>query len=246
MTGPVRNGKEGAAPRREKIRIPYPVIVEGRYDSLRVDSVIDAPVIVTTEGFGIFRDTEKQALIRALAKKTPVVILTDPDGAGGVIRSKICGMIPPDRQIRLYVPRVEGMEKRKKAPSAEGVLGVEGTDRQTLRDLFSRLAEGCGTDAYGRGDGQGGERPSGAGAAAERPARKITAADLMADGLTGLPGSAEARDRLGAKFGLPPGMSAGAFRRALGILLTYEEYRTAVTGSGAADSGGDGETAAER
>ena len=84
--------KESAAPRREKIRIPYPVIVEGRYDSLRVDSVVDAPAIVTTDGFGIFRDTEKQALIRALAKKTPVVILTDPDGAGGVIRSKICGM----------------------------------------------------------------------------------------------------------------------------------------------------------
>ena len=221
--------KESAAPRREKIRIPYPVIVEGRYDSLRVDSVVDAPAIVTTDGFGIFRDTEKQALIRALAKKTPVVILTDPDGAGGVIRSKICGMIPPDRQIRLYVPRVEGMEKRKKAPSAEGVLGVEGTDRQTLRDLFSKLAESCGSDASGRGDGQDGER-----------------ADLMADGLTGLPGSAEARDRLGARLGLPPGMSAGAFRRALGILLTYEEYRTAVTGSGAGFTGGDGETAAER
>ncbi len=238
--------KESAAPRREKIRIPYPVIVEGRYDSLRVDSVVDAPAIVTTDGFGIFRDTEKQALIRALAKKTPVVILTDPDGAGGVIRSKICGMIPPDRQIRLYVPRVEGMEKRKKAPSAEGVLGVEGTDRQTLRDLFSKLAESCGSDASGPRDGQDGERAGDGGAGDVRYARKITAADLMADGLTGLPGSAEARDRLGTRLGLPPGMSAGAFRRALGILLTYEEYRTAVTGSGAGYTGGDGETAAER
>ena len=120
----------------DRLKIPYPVIVEGKYDRAKLSSVIDARII-TTDGFGIFKNKEKTALLRALAKKTPLIVLTDPDGAGGVIRSHICSVLPADSVIRLYVPRVKGVEKRKKEPSAEGVLGVEGMDTEHLRRIFS-------------------------------------------------------------------------------------------------------------
>ena len=124
----------------EKLVIPYPVIVEGKYDRQKLASVIDAQMI-TTDGFGVFKNREKAALIRALAEKTPIIVLTDPDGAGKLIRSHRSGIIPPERLIRLYVPRIEGKEKRKAAPSAEGVLGVEGMECSLLRELFLPLSK---------------------------------------------------------------------------------------------------------
>lgn len=186
----------------EKLKIKYPVIVEGKYDRLTLDRVIDA-VILTTDGFGIFKNTEKQALLRALAQKTPLIVLTDPDGAGGVIRSRISGMIPPERRIMLYVPKVAGKEKRKEAPSKEGLLGVEGTDTALLYHLFEKYA---------------GETPGTSGP-------KITAANLYELGLTGGSGAQEKRDRFGARLSLPAGMNAKAFLSALNYLCTYEEYR---------------------
>ena len=113
---------------RELLQIPYPVIVEGRYDKLRLESVIRAQIL-TTDGFGLFNRQEKATLFRALAAKSPLIVLTDSDGAGKLIRSHISSMLPPDRLIHLYIPRVEGKEKRKSAPSAEGTLGVEGMER---------------------------------------------------------------------------------------------------------------------
>jgi len=187
----------------ERLCVRYPVIVEGKYDKLRLSSVIDANII-TTDGFGIFKNSEKAALLRALAKKTPLIILTDPDGAGGVIRSHICGLIPPDRTIKLYVPRIKGTEKRKKEPSAEGVLGVEGIDRGELAKLFLPFSAGGG-------DGT-------------PPGAEITPADLCRDGFTGSAGSAERRDLAGGSIGLPPGMNAKAFRAALSYILTRDEY----------------------
>ncbi|MCQ2427052.1 MAG: DUF4093 domain-containing protein [Clostridia bacterium] len=200
-------GDDAGAPElSERLRIPYPVIVEGKYDKLKLVSVIDADII-TTGGFGIFRNNEKAALIRALASKTPVIILTDPDGAGGMIRSKICGLIPPDRAIRLYVPRIKGTEKRKKAPSAEGVLGVEGISREELYALFL---------PYAADD-----------AAPEKALRRtvITAADLFRDGFSGGEDSSARRDAAGASLGLPPGMNAKAFGAALSFILTEKEYK---------------------
>ena len=126
----------------EKLVIPYPVIVEGKYDRQKLASVIDTRII-TTDGFGVFKNREKAALIRALAKKTPIIVLTDPDGAGKLIRSHLSGIIPPERLIRLYVPRIEGKEKRKAAPSAEGVLGVEGMECSLLRELFLPFCDGA-------------------------------------------------------------------------------------------------------
>ena len=99
----------------DRLQIPYPVIVEGRYDKLRLESVISAQIL-TTDGFGLFNHSEKTKLFLALAKKSPLIVLTDSDGAGKLIRSRITSCIPKDRLIHLYVPRVEGVEKRKKAP----------------------------------------------------------------------------------------------------------------------------------
>ncbi|MBO7375982.1 MAG: DUF4093 domain-containing protein [Clostridia bacterium] len=188
----------------EKLKIPYPVVVEGKYDKLALQEVMEGRII-TTDGFGIFKNDEKRALLRALAVKVPLIVLTDPDGAGGVIRSALSGMIPPDRIVRIYAPRIRGVEKRKKSPSAEGLLGVEGIDPAALRQLLEPYAS-----------------PS------FRPGGDIKAWMLMEAGLTGSAGSREARDRFGAKFGLPPGMNAGAFAAALGYLMTAEEFADAV------------------
>lgn len=189
-----------------RLNIPYPVIVEGKYDKLTLCRVLDADII-TTDGFGIFRNSEKQAFLRALAAKTKVIVLTDPDGAGGVIRSKICGMLPKERVIRLYVPAVPGKEKRKPEPSKAGLLGVEGTDIQLLYDLFLPYSSD----------------PS------PKEAFTLSMADLYRDGLAGRSDSSSMRDILGKKFGLPPGMSAKALLTALRFIATDKEYGDAVS-----------------
>ena len=120
----------------EKIRIPYPIIVEGRYDKIKLSSLFDAQII-TTDGFGVFNRGEKMAVIRALAKKSRLIVLTDSDGAGTLIRSHITSSLPRDRLIHLYIPKIEGKERRKDAPSAEGTLGVEGMEASLLRELLS-------------------------------------------------------------------------------------------------------------
>lgn len=191
----------------QRLQIPYPILVEGKYDRQRLLCVADA-TIITTDGFGIFKKAEKAALIRALGAKSPVIVLTDSDGAGRLIRSHLSGLLPPDRVIPLYVPRIPGKEKRKAQPSAEGVLGVEGMELALLRDLLAPYEDG------GRVAG-----------AADNP---LSMADFYRDGLTGCEGSAAARDALAIRFSLPPGMSAKALLAALRFLCSYEEYERAV------------------
>lgn len=188
----------------EKLKIPYPVIVEGKYDRLRLLSVIDAEILMT-DGFGVFKQGEKAALLRALAKKTKIIVLTDPDGAGTLIRSHITSILPKDRVIPLYVPQIKGKEARKSAPSAAGFLGVEGQERERLYELFLPLA--------------GDEMPQG---------EPITKLDFFEDGLTGADGAAARRDALAAKFSLPSGMTPNALLAALAIIATKEEYKAAV------------------
>ena len=189
----------------ERLRISYPVIVEGKYDKLRLCSVIEANIL-TTDGFGIFKQAEKQTLFRALAKKTPIIVLTDSDGAGKVIRSRVSSMIPADRLIQLYIPRVEGTEKRKKMPSAEGTLGVEGMERDLLRNLFLPYATG--------------QVPR-----AENPVSKT---DFYLDGLTGQADSKQRRDAFAKRLGLPPNLTPNALLAAVKLICTYEEYKEAV------------------
>lgn len=191
-------------PQKEKLNIPYPVVVEGKYDKIRLSNILNAH-IVTTDGFGVFKGEEKRLLLRRLAEKSPLIVLTDSDGGGKIIRSHLSGMIPKDRLIQLYIPQIKGKEKRKTAPSAAGTLGVEGMEDALLYDLFLPYAQG--SDALTK--------------ARETP---LSTADLFRDGLTGGAGSQTKRDELCEKIGLPAGMNAGALLAALKLLFTYEEY----------------------
>ena len=183
----------------EKLKIAYPVIVEGKYDRLRLLCVMEGQIL-TTDGFGIFKQKEKLALLRALAKKSPLIVLTDPDGAGKLIRAHIGSAIPKDRIIPLYVPQIFGKERRKAEFSAEGFLGVEGQEQQLLYDLLVPFA---------------GEIA---------PRDPITKADLFECGLTGGQNSAAERDALAKRFALPAGMTPNALLAALNVIATREEF----------------------
>ncbi len=187
----------------KKMKIDLPIIVEGRYDKIKITSLFDACVI-TTEGFGVFKNNERLALVRQLAKKSRVIVLTDSDGAGKLIRSHITSAVPKDRLIQLYIPQVEGKERRKTEASKEGYLGVEGTDAEILRKLLLPFAVGTVTD--------------------EAPRGEITKADLFEVGLTGGEGSAERRDLFAVSQGLPRGMTPNALLAALNVIMTREEF----------------------
>ena len=187
----------------EKLKIAYPVIVEGKYDRLRLLCVMEGQIL-TTEGFGIFKQKEKLALFRALAKKSPLIVLTDPDGAGKLIRSHIGSAVPKDRLIPLYVPQIFGKESRKQEFSKEGFLGVEGQEQKLLYDLLSPFA---------------GEIA---------PREEITKTDLFVHGLTGMENSAAKRDALAKKFALPTGMTPNALLAALNVITTREEFERAA------------------
>ena len=188
----------------ERLKIPYPVIVEGRYDKLRLECVIEAQIL-TTDGFGIFKKNEKAQLLRTLASRTPLIVLTDSDGAGKLIRAHLTSSVPADRLIHLYVPRIAGKERRKTEFGAEGILGVEGMETDLLRRLFTPYAD---PDAV----------------TARLAENRLCKADLYADGLTGGQDSTARRDVLAVKLGLPTGMTPNAFLAALRVLCTYEEY----------------------
>ena len=191
----------------EKLNIPYPVIVEGRYDKQRLLCVMEGQII-TTDGFGVFNHKEKLTLIRALAQKSPIILLTDSDGAGKLIRSHITSAVPKDRLIQLYIPQIKGKEKRKNQPSAEGTLGVEGMEQKLLYDLLKPY-----------------ENDSFVARAKENPLSKT---DFYMDGLTGKENSTARRDELAARVGLPAGMTSNALMSALRLLCTYEEYLALV------------------
>ena len=161
-----------------------------------------------TDGFGIFKKSEKLALLRKLSEKTPLIILTDSDGAGKVIRSHISSAVPKDRLIQLYIPQIAGKERRKSEPSAEGTLGVEGMERELLRELLLPFEDGDAAKSI-----------------SENPLSKL---DFYEDGLSGAENSASRRDEIAARLGLPKGMSANALLAALKILLAYEEYLALV------------------
>lgn len=191
----------------QKLKIAYPIIVEGKYDRLKILSVCEA-MVLTTDGFGIFKKQEKLSLIRKLGERSPIIILTDSDGAGKLIRSHLCSAVPADRLIQLYIPQIKGKEKRKDTPSAEGTLGVEGMEGEIIYDLLKPFE-----------DEQKVERMR------ENPLSKT---DFYIDGLSGGEGSAQKRDELAVSLGLPLGMTPNALLAALRILLTYEEYLTRV------------------
>ena len=181
------------------------IVVEGRYDKAALAGVVDT-LILDTAGFGVFRDGEKLALLRRLAEKRGLIVLTDPDGAGFVIRNYLKGAIPRGQVKHAYVPDVYGKERRKRAPGKEGKLGVEGMSPDVLR----RAVLNAGATVL---DGD----------APERAAGNLTPADLFALGLSGTADAAERRGELLKRLGLPERMSAKALLAALNALYTPGE-----------------------
>ena len=191
----------------EKLVIGYPIIVEGKYDKIKLSSLVEAQIIPTA-GFGVFKNRELAQLLRKLSERSMIIVLTDSDGGGKVIRSHISGLIPKDRLIQLYIPQIKGKESRKAAPGAQGLLGVEGMNAELLRQLLAPYAQG---DAAQR--------------RAENPLSKT---DFFIDGLSGGADSKARRAEIARACGLPEDMTANALLDALKMLLTYEEYLALV------------------
>lgn len=186
------------------LKIREAIAVEGRYDKNTLAQVVDT-LILETHGFGIFKDPERMALLRRAAEKRGLIVLTDSDGAGFVIRNRIKSAIPGQYLKHAYIPDVYGKEKRKRKPGKEGKLGVEGMTPQVLTDALRRAgATFEGEDAPRRSAG-------------------ITKADLLDKGLIG-PGSAERRATLQRELGLPARLTANGLLEALDLLLTREEF----------------------
>ena len=211
----------------EKLKLTRAVLVEGRYDKIMLENLLDA-TILTTEGFGIFKNTEKKALLRRIAGTRGLIVLVDSDGGGRQIRSYLTGLLPKSGVTHLYIPPVTGKESRKAHRSRAGLLGVEGTDADTLRALFAPYA----VPAAGAKAGAGGEDPGADGgddtgryaasgvdtaAGTDEGTRTYTKADLYERGLLGGEGSADRRRALEARLGLPE-MSSNALLDALNLL----------------------------
>ena len=187
------------------LRIKEAVVVEGRYDKATLAGVVDT-LILETAGFGVFKDGERLALLRRLAETRGLIILTDSDGAGFVIRNFLKGAIPKEQVKHAYVPDVYGKERRKRAPGKEGKLGVEGMPPEVLREAILRAgATVLDENAAARSQGD------------------LTPADLYALGLSGAPDAAQRRAELLRRLDLPAHMSAKALLSALNALYTPEE-----------------------
>ena len=184
------------------------VIVEGKYDKIKLDAILDA-VIIETDGFAIFNDKEKQRLIRRLAKTKGLLILTDSDSAGFKIRSFIGGIVPPEEIKHAYIPDIFGKEKRKTEASKEGKLGVEGIPKEILIEALAKagvLAEET----------------------KETKRKLVTKTDLYEDGLSGREDSATKRKVFLKSLDLPELLSANKLLPIINTFLTYEEYKKAV------------------
>ena len=186
-------------------RIKEVIVVEGRYDKNTLSQVVDA-VILETAGFGIFNDTDKRRLLKTMAETRGLIVLTDSDSAGFLIRNHIRGCVDPKLVKHAYIPDVYGKERRKTAPSKEGKLGVEGMRPEVLLEALRRAGATFEDDA-----------------AAQRPAR-ITKADLYARALSGREGSREKRLALLRRLNLPERMSADAMLDVLNALMDREAF----------------------
>lgn len=188
----------------EKLHLKEAIIVEGRYDKIRLGELIASPVI-ETGGFRVFKDREKQNLIRRIAERRGILIMTDVDSAGLVIRNFLKGIVPEQLIKHGYIPAVLGKERRKAQPSKEGILGVEGMDRDSLiRAIRKSGAEIIGEQSADRGE--------------------LTKGDLFDYGLSGGENSARYREKLLHSLGLPTYLSANAMLSALNCLFGKEEF----------------------
>ena len=187
-----------------KRRVKEAIVVEGRYDKNTLSQVLDA-VIIETGGFGVFSDEEKIKLIRRLAEKRGVIIMTDPDSAGFLIRNHLKGQLAGADIKHAYIPDIPGRERRKAAPSKEGLLGVEGVSPEVLISALRRAGATFEDEA------------------AIPAAGGITKADMFELGLSGGPGSRDKRRELTKKLDLPERLSANALLEVLNAIMTREE-----------------------
>lgn len=192
------------------LKIKEAIVVEGRYDQNTLSQLVDT-LIIPTQGFGIFKDPEKAALLRRVAQARGIIVLTDSDGAGFVIRNHLKGILPPEQVKHAYIPDLFGKERRKRTPGKEGKLGVEGM----CPEVLERCLRSAGATILGE------EEP-------EQPRRHITKLDLYQDGFSGRPDSGEKRKALLRRLELPEHLTAKALPQVLDSLLTYEEYQKIV------------------
>jgi ribonuclease M5 len=185
------------------IKLDCPVIVEGKYDKITLENVIDA-LIIPTNGFSVFKDSQKRDLIRLLAKEKGVIVMTDSDNAGNLIRAYIKKIVGDSKIINVYVPSLKGKEKRKTKASKEGLLGVEGMSPEMIEEALKR------SGVIGR--------------KVPRNTRKITKNDMYLLGLSGRDNSALKRKRLLKKMELPESLSSSAMIDIVNTLYTYEEF----------------------
>lgn len=185
------------------IKIKQAIIVEGKYDKIKLSGIIDAPII-QTDGFGIFKDKELQCLIRNLAEKRGILVLTDSDSAGFKIRSFIGSTVDPKNIVHAYIPDIFGKESRKTEPSKEGKLGVEGVSEEIIMKALANAGVLCET--------------------AEEPERPITKLDLYELGFTGGRDSAKKRAALLKYYSFPARLSANALVKVLNSITTYDQF----------------------
>ena len=190
------------------IKVDRIIIVEGKYDKIKLSSMIDG-IIIETEGFGIFKDKDKQKLIRKLAESKGIVILTDSDSAGFVIRNFITSIVPKEYTTNVYIPDIYGKEKRKESASKEGKLGVEGVSVEILKEAFNKAGIGVSQSIV-------------------TEKKKITLNDFFDDGLTGGAESKKKRTALLKSLDLPERMSTKAMLDILNTFITYDEYKRLV------------------
>lgn len=186
------------------------IVVEGRYDKNALSQVVDA-VIIETSGFGIFNDAEKRKLLQTMAEARGLIVLTDSDGAGFVIRNYIKGCVDPKLVKHAYIPDIYGKERRKSAPSREGKLGVEGMKPQVLLDALIRAGATFDDEEN------------------KKTAPRISKADMYARGLSGREGSAEKRAQLIKQLGLPERLTADALLDVLNATMSREEFLSIQT-----------------
>ena len=190
------------------VKIREAIVVEGRYDKNTLSQIVDAPILETA-GFGIFKDKKQMALLRQVAEKRGLIVFTDSDGAGFVIRNHIKSAIPGKYLKHAYIPDILGKERRKASPGKEGKLGVEGMSREIILESLRR----AGATIEGETAAASGQ---------------ITKQDLMALGLSGGPDASAKRLALLKKLNLPEHMSPNAMLQALNLLYSLEELTNIV------------------
>lgn len=190
------------------LKINEAVIVEGKYDKIKLSAVLDT-IIIETDGFAIFKDKEKQRLIRFLSEKRGIIIMTDSDSAGFKIRNFLNGITKSENIKNVYIPDIYGKEKRKTEASKEGKLGVEGMKTGVIMSALTKAGVLCTENG-------------------KAESREITRTDFFEDGISGRENSSEIRKALARELELPERISASALLKIINTYLTYDDYKEAV------------------